>query len=182
MPDLTTTIKAVRDRGLCDEEEKSKLLEEVIGKFNDDTKISLSQVTSIFGVKDAYWFIGCFEYKDYCLLFSKIAESVLHLFEDKHPGDKRPRELIQGIKDCNAGKIDTDEFYRLVVAAHDAVVDAADDNTAAYWATDTIASAADPSTSAIDIATNAITAAEARVDARVEWEKNKKLLVEFIKS
>ncbi len=57
------------------------------------------------------------------MLLANVAESVLYIFEERYPSDKRPRLAIEGIRDWHAGKITSEELARLradVYAADDA--------------------------------------------------------------
>jgi hypothetical protein len=45
------------------------------------------------------------------------AEHVLHLFEERHPKDKRPREAIQAAREYVDGKISIEEFNKAIKAA-----------------------------------------------------------------
>ncbi|MFH1056842.1 MAG: NUDIX hydrolase [Candidatus Micrarchaeota archaeon] len=46
------------------------------------------------------------------------AESVLHFFEKKHPGDRRPRKAIQAVRDWVEGKIKMPQAKKASLAAH----------------------------------------------------------------
>ena len=84
MPNLTTTIGHLKKFSPYKESYRKYISS--IDKFDDDTEISLSSVLKICGIKDACWFLRCFEYKKYSLFCADVAESVLYIFEDKFNG------------------------------------------------------------------------------------------------
>ena len=98
-------------------------LKEVISNYNKltqnlgtddlDTEVSILQVLNSNGIQDAVRALKTQKYKDYCLFNADVAESVLHIFEKKHPGDKRPRKCIEGIRLWHAGEISDDELDEL---------------------------------------------------------------------
>jgi hypothetical protein len=158
MPDLTTKIRVVKRFRPCRSTETVKILREAIGKFTNDTEISLSQILTLFGVEAAFWFLRCFRYSEYRPLLDDVAESILPVFETKHPNDKRPREAILGAKD---------ELGRLM-------------NGDTAW---TAARAAE--NTAIRVINGTWPAAKAAKAANIRKKqqvKHKKLLIKFIKS
>jgi len=75
-----------------------------------NTEVSILEILNSNGIADVVWALKTQDYKDYCLFNADVAESVLHIFEEKHPGDKRPRKLIEGIRLFHAGKITSNEL------------------------------------------------------------------------
>lgn len=72
--------------------------------------------------------------KDLRLLACDWAESVLHLFEEKHPNDDRPRNAIESSRLYVNGKISLSELNTAARAAADTAADAAAYADAAYVA------------------------------------------------
>lgn len=103
-------------------------------------------------------------------LAADYAERVLHVYEEAHPGDSRPRDAIQAARDYADGKIDTVALTgaRDSAFAADAVAaDAADASSAAFAAADY----------AFAIVPNASSAAFAAADYAEEraWQLNRLL-------
>jgi len=67
------------------------------------------------------------------LFNADVAESVLHLFEDKHPENNKPRKLIEGIRLFHAGKITGDELNELKSAVYYTICEV---DGAVYYAAD----------------------------------------------
>jgi len=84
-----------------------------LGINNLDNKIYIIQILKSNGIKDAVKALQTQKYKDYCLFNADVAESVLHLFEEEFPNDKRPRKAIEGIRLYHAGKITKYELNKL---------------------------------------------------------------------
>jgi hypothetical protein len=84
------------------------------------------------GYKDCLWVLQVFAGKpDWYRLKADIAESVLYIFEEKYPEDKRPREAIQAARDFANGKISKQELTAAYTYADAAAYDDAAD-AAAY--------------------------------------------------
>jgi hypothetical protein len=92
------------------------------------------------------------------------AEHVLHLFEERYPKDKRPREAIQAAREYVDGKITIEELRKAAWAA-DAATRAAWAADAAAWA----AWAADAARAARAAARAARTADAAEVAYEAAW-------------
>ena len=91
-------------------------------------KITLDSIlNSEIPLKDKFWFVckklATKEQNQQIAIF--CAETVLHIYENKYPNDKRPREAIQAAKDYLAGKISVSELQIKRAAADDAVRTAA---------------------------------------------------------
>ena len=189
MSNLTTTITEVYNHRPC-EDGFAKLIGNVLGiktcgdiniakQFNlltdeqKNKKLTLLEILDSNGVKDAFWALLCWEYRDYCLLLADVAESVAYIFNEKYPNDNRVKDCIQGIRDYHAYKITLEELHELRAAIYAASsASAADDDDAAYAVT-----------YAATYAT-AYTAAYAYADdtagTAAQWEVNEKLMREFI--
>ena len=145
----------------------------------DDEPIALAYILKSNGIEDAVWCLRCFDHKEYCLFLADVADSVLHIFEDKNPEDKRPRQAIAAIRLFEQGEITRQELRDAADAA-DADADAADAAAyaayAAYAAADADADAADAAAYA---AYAAYAAADAAADARQkQWDTIEALFVQ----
>ena len=67
------------------------------------------------GVKDTFWALCTQPKKIRMLIYVDIVESVLHIYEKRHPGDMRMRDCIQGIRDYCDGKITKAELNTLKI-------------------------------------------------------------------
>jgi len=117
---MKTTLKKLREIYFDD---WGRLIDH-LGTKKLDTEVSILQILDICGIKNAISTLITQDYKDYCLFNADLAESVLHLFENEYPYDKRPRKAIEGIRLYHAGKITEYELIELknnaCVAAHGA--------------------------------------------------------------
>jgi len=115
-----------------------------LGTTNLDTEVSILQILEINGVEDAFWALRTQEYEDYCIVIADIEESTLHIFEEEHPKDVRPRNLIQAIRNYKVRKISKKElitFHNSACIAYNAVAyDAVNTTTAAATAANAAAS------------------------------------------
>ena len=120
---MKTTLKKIRSFDPCKDGWK-KLLK-TLGTDDLDTEVSLLQILDSNGVKDAYWVLRCWNYKEYCVLLADVAESVLPIFEAEYPEDKRPRLAIEAVRKYASGGISEEELKAVYDAADAAVYDAA---------------------------------------------------------
>ena len=74
-----------------------KLCKNLNPEMDMNKKVSLMEILAGNGIEDAVWALRTQEYRDYCLFLADVAESVLHIFEKKHPDGKRPRNTIEAI-------------------------------------------------------------------------------------
>jgi len=120
------------------------------------------------------WFIEKLEIggKIRYLLYADIAESVLHIFENKFPDDKHPRNAIEGIRKFVAGII-TEKELEIIAANADGSATAAN---AAYAACDT---ACDSAAYAADATYTASAAAD---NKKEEQAGQLKLIDKYLKS
>ena len=149
-----------------------------LGTSNHNYEVSLDQILKSNGIKDATWALRCFNYKDYCLFLADVAESVLHIYEDKNTTSS-PRNAIRAIRDYHAGSITKTELFTAAADAADAAyaaaaaADAADAADAAYAA---YAAAADAADAAADAAYAAYAAADADAYAK-KWQEIEELFI-----
>ena len=121
---MKTTLNIIKSHHPCPDG-WAKLLKSLGKTKADDEPVSLEYILNSNGIQDAVWALRCFDYKEYCLFLSDVAESVLPIFEDKYPDDKRPRKCIEGIRLYHAGEIGLSELTQLSDAAHAAASAAA---------------------------------------------------------
>ena len=150
-------------------------------EIKDDTEVSILEILDCNGVKDAFWALRTQKYEDYCLILADVAESVLHIYENKYPTDERPRLAIQGIRDYKAGLISIKELIKLAAAAY-AAADAANavyDAAAAAADAANAYAAADAAADAADAVYDAAATANANNDDAAyaaQWKKNEEIL------
>jgi len=123
---MKTTFGKIKSFHPCKEGWR-KLME--LNPENDMNKeVTILEILEHNGVRDAFWALRTQEYKDYCLILADIAESVLHIFEEKYPDDKRPREAVNAIRLWSDEKITNQELAYYTTAAADAYAADADTN------------------------------------------------------
>jgi hypothetical protein len=135
---MKTTYKKIREFNPCADGWK-KLCKNLNPEMDMEKEVTILEILDSNGVKDAFWALRTQEYRDYCLILADVAESVLHVYEEKNKGDTRPREAIEAIRKWHSGIITDAELKN--AAAADAAADAA---YAAAYAAD---AAADEGTS-----------------------------------
>ena len=137
------TVKWLTDRNACVSEDEKLIAEK---EFKGDIIKILDALIYKNRFLDADWLFTEYANKKQCVLYAIFAaELVLHLFENKYPKDKRPKEAIQAAKDyvknpCKKTKAAAD-------AAYDAY-DTANAASAASYASYASASAAYASSAA----------------------------------
>ena len=137
---IYTTLEKIRENEPC-KSGWGKLLAG-LGKTEADSEpLSLKMVLEINGVHDAIWALRCIEGMDGLIreLACRFAESVLPNYEEKYPGDMRPRNAIEVARRYAQGKATPEELRSAWDAAWDAARDAAcaaarDAAWAAAWA------------------------------------------------
>ena len=78
-----------------------------INKYGKNTPLPLDKVLEVCGLNDAIWCFRCTTQSSDNIRIEfacRCAEHVLHFFEDKYPGDKRPRLAIEAARDCLMNK------------------------------------------------------------------------------
>ena len=104
---ITTTLNKIKNHTPCSDGWK-KLLASLGKTGPDDEPLNLLHILKSNGVNDCLWAFRCTEGNDriYGHMAADFAESVLHIFENRYPKDKRPRLAIQAVRDFADGKID----------------------------------------------------------------------------
>lgn len=130
------------------------------------------------------WYVSNkIELKKLVRVSAMCAETILHIFEEKHPTDSRPRDCINACCKYAAGKITLEELNKHRYAAY-AAANAANTATAADAATAAYAyaaaNAANAATAAAYVADAAVTAA-AYVAAAAAKKKQHKLMCDIIR-
>ena len=161
---LTTTFKTLRDHGACVSGYRrlAKHLGD-IKAYGENKQINLLTILESSGFDDCVWSLrATLEKSDSVkrLIAADFAESALHIFESRRPGDLRPRQAIQAARDFANGKITAEQMATARRAAY-AAADAAAADAAAYAAADA-ANAAD-----------AADAAAAAYAAERKWQADK---------
>jgi len=96
---IHTTFALAKESEACETSYK-KFAEHVGGvrKYGKDTPIPLTEILDVLGIDDALWCLRCTiedTEKESRLLACDYAEHVLHIYEQRHPNDKRPRIAIE---------------------------------------------------------------------------------------
>lgn len=150
-----------------------KLLCKNLGTTDRDKEVSILEILEFNGVKDAYWALRCFPYRDYCLILADVIESVLPVYTKHYGEDKRIIDVPEKIRQWHSGTITEEELkivahtayasYAVAAAAYTNVADAAvvAANAASYADADVIFYA------------DSAAAADAR---EKQWEVNEKIL------
>ena len=131
---MKTTLKQIRAHRPC-VDGWEKLLAHLGKTKADNEPLAILTILESNGLDDALWALRAVEGKD-CeirLMACDFAESVLGLFEEGHPDDKRPREAIETARKFAKGKATKDEL-RAAWAAAGAAADAAWVARDAVWA------------------------------------------------
>ena len=100
------------------------------------------------------------DHRSLALWAAECAEHVLPYFEEKHPGDSRPREAVEAARAWARGEIEVSESRAAAFAAHAAARDAGQGAArAAARSAGHAAAAAHVAAHAVHAATYAVTAA-----------------------
>jgi len=101
---LYTTFKLARDANACTTSYR-QFARHVGGvrKYGPDSPIPLTDILEACGFDDALWALRCATEPELAEILSRhlaadFAEHVLHIFEDKYPGDDSPRKAIQAAR------------------------------------------------------------------------------------
>ena len=123
---IYTTLEKIRENKLCESGWK-KLLADLGKTEADNEPLSLKMVLEINGVHDAIWALRCIEGMDGLIreLACRFAESVLPNYEEKYPGDMRPRNAIEVARRYAHGEATPEEIRAARAAACAAARDAA---------------------------------------------------------
>jgi hypothetical protein len=103
---LTTSLYRLRKYGACSAR-YAHLRNKLGSEYWDKTPINLLTILTHNGVEDALWALCAVEQD--CeqiarLMAADFAESVLHLYEARHPNDNRPRLAIAATRAFAVGK------------------------------------------------------------------------------
>ena len=129
---MKTTFQKIKDHHFCKDG-----WEKLIKHFNPtslDEEILISNIIESNGIRDAIWALRAVEDRNRVMLFcADVAESVLHIYEAKHPENKAPREVIEAIRLFVNGRISKEDL-KIKKKAADAAAYAATAHAAAYAA------------------------------------------------
>ena len=185
----TTTLNKIRSHNPC--KQSYVLLLKSLNKTKpDDEPLSFRHILDTIGIHDAVWCLRTLQYKEFCLFSADVAETVLHIFEERYADDKRPRRAVEAIRKFHSGEITEDQLAKSAAnanvascAAHTAYAYAA--SSAAYSAASSAASSA--ACSAVSSATPAVNpttasyAATAACYAKAKVKKWKEIETLFLK-
>lgn len=110
---ITTTLKKIREHSPGSEYD---LISKSLNGYGENTPIKFSQIVEIRCLSDALWCLRsvCPEHeKEVMLLAADFAESVLPVFEKKHPKDDRARRFIDAARDQANGLISRDKLLKI---------------------------------------------------------------------
>ena len=184
------TVKWLTDRNACVSEDEKLIAEK---EFKGDIIKILDALIYKNRFLDANWLFTEYANKKQCVLYAIFAaELVLHIFENKYPKDKRPKEAIQAAKDyvknpCKKTKDAADAAADAAYAAYDAA-DAANAASAASYAAYASANAAYASSasyasaSAAYASSAAYAASAAHASASAAYAAKKELQNKIIKN
>ena len=135
---MKTTLNEIRKFDPCTDSWQ-RLLESLGKTEADDTEVKLIYILDLLGIDDAIWALRAVDghEKEARLFAADCAERVLHLYEDKYPGDDRPRKAIEAARMFARLEISPEEAQAACSAARSAF-SAADSAaySAAYSAAD----------------------------------------------
>ena len=121
---MNTTLNKIREFSLCSTS-REKILKPLNKTKADDEELSFKYILDVLGIIGAAWCLRAINFKDQCLFLADVAESVLHIFEDKYPDDMRVRNCIDGIRKFHAGEITEEDLLVLRRAVNDAMTTSA---------------------------------------------------------
>ncbi len=132
---MKTTLNQIRKHNPCEYSWK-KLLQSFGKTEADDTEVSIKYILDLLDIKDAIWALRAVEGHDreIRLFACECAESVLHIFEEKYPDDKRPRNAIEVARRYANSEASEEELAAAWDAAWAAARAAGDAADAATWA------------------------------------------------
>ena len=162
---LTTTLKLLKEANACSDGYKT-LIDYLGHDYGDSTEINVLTILKSNGIDHFFWTFRVLQQdrKIYAPILNNIiadiAESVLCLFEEKYPEDKRPRLAIVACRESILSNV--------AWAAAWAATDARAAARAAAWAVAEAAEAAAWAAGWAEVQA-AAWAAEAAADARAAW-------------
>jgi len=115
---LTTTLKKLRENDNC--KDCYNHLSDKLGKdYGDDTEVTLLQILDLNGLDDALRSLCAMnEDKLSRFLARDLEDHAIHVFEEKYPGDNRPRQAIEVSRRFTNGKATCEERDAAISAAH----------------------------------------------------------------
>lgn len=132
---METTFEKIKEHLPC-EDGWRKLL----GYYNPTSlkeKITIEEIIKSNGIKDAVWALRCIENKEQSkkvyFFCADVAESVLHIFENKYENDNRPRKVIEAIRLFIDDEISISELKTAADAAATAAAAAYADDAINKW-------------------------------------------------
>jgi len=130
---LHTTFRKAQEAGVC-HSEYTKMAKALGGikEYGENTPVPLDKILDVCGLDVSLWSLRCIiepADKEIRVLACDFAGHTLHIFEEKHPNNKRPRQVIEISRKFSEGKATREELD----AARDAIWDAGVAVEAAAW-------------------------------------------------
>jgi hypothetical protein len=118
---MKITLSKIRQHHPC-KSSWNKLLNSLGKTEADDTEVTIRYILDLLGFADATWALSITEgcEKNIRLFACDCAESVLPLFEEKYPEDKRPRRAIEVARRFAVGEATLEELKEVTIAAREA--------------------------------------------------------------
>jgi len=170
---ITITLNEIKSHSPC-RDGWEKLLKSLGKTKSDDTAVTFSYIAENNNASDALWCLRVLgdKYKrERLYLVAEIAESVVHIYNEKYPDDNRVNDGIQAIKDYADMRISLEDLKtkrNAAAAAYAAAYAAAAADAAAAYA----AAAADAAYAYAAYAADAAYAYAAADAAEREKQKN----------
>ena len=140
---MKTTLNKIKEYSPC-KERWVKLLDSLNKTKADNEPIELKYILDTLGLDDAVWSLRSIDAnRDVRLFACDCAESVLHIFEESYPNDKRPRKTIEISRLFADGKATREELHIAYAAAAFAPAYAAAADAYAFASADAAYAAAD---------------------------------------
>jgi hypothetical protein len=178
MQELKTTLGKIKSFDPC--VDGWKKLIKTVGNSDEKTEVTLLQILDSNGPEDAYWALGCWDYKEYAPLLANVAESVVYIYSEQFPDDNRVQKCIDTIRayangDCSKGDLDAAGAAARAARASGAAAWAA---LAAVWAAGDAGAAARAALVAVWAARDAGDAGAAARAA--QWKRNEQMMRDFL--
>ena len=166
---LHTTFARAKEAKACIESyRKFAKFKGGIKKWGKDMPFPLSEVLEVCGLEDAIWCLCVViepAEREIRLFACDCAERALHIWEEKYPDDKRPRQAIETARKYAMGQATQHNLDAASAAAEDAAEDADEDAGNVAWVA---------AWAAWDATGDAVRAAVwAAGDAEREWQKQR---------
>ena len=175
---MITTLNKIKEYSPC-RGSWVKLLDSLNKTKADNEPIELKYILDTLGLDDAVWSLRSIDAnRDVRLFACDCAESVLHIFEESYPNDKRPRKTIEVSRLFADGKATREELHIASAYAYAASA-AAFDAAASAAAFDAVSASADAASAAAFDAASAAASAAVSYAYGAERVKQKELFIKY---